>query len=92
MKKKDIKNKVLSEIFKKDKKIEDLLKRVKIMREEFTKEMISYGMTDMIIKKVLEGKDISICSNCNTPNMYESFYDRVNDIHMYRCDNCNTIS
>lgn len=91
MKKRDIKKEVNQINFQNAKKINYLLKRVRIMREELIKEMISYGMTDLIIKKVFEGKKITFCLSCNTPNVYESFYDKINNLHLYRCDNCNTI-
>jgi hypothetical protein len=71
--------------------LENLLKRIKIMKREFYNEMISYGMTEETIKRAFNGKEIFNCKSCNTPNLYESYHDKTKNISFYKCDNCGNL-
>ena len=71
--------------------LDNLLNKIKIFKQDIAKEMLSYNITNKVIKKIFEGEEIFNCENCNTPNVYNSYQDKTHKVHIYKCDNCNTI-
>lgn len=69
--------------------LENILSKIKIFKNDLKAEMVSYGMTEKIIQKVLNEQEVFNCPRCNTLNLYR-IYSRTNtNLEFYKCDKCN---
>lgn len=86
-------NKDLSEFLERTQNefnLENITKKIFILKSELLDEMKSYGILSYVAEKILMGIEVINCSKCNSPNMYCFYFEE--DIKYYKCANCNNIS
>ena len=71
--------------------LENITKKVSIMKDALYEEMKSYGITPSVAERIFIGEEIILCFNCGTPNMYNTLHVTSRNKRVYKCDKCNEI-